>query len=176
MHSVNSSAMSMSGNFAAYRFCISGMRCVIAFTRRAQYFSDRSYIASVSRYPSCCSFFAIWIFLRNISFTLSRSGFDARRFFLFAIFIACLCPCRFSLEPVITHIYTVYLTPERLAIVSYVRSAHSQSPPASDTSRILPYFQKAENRGACPRFSHFIFHNISCRSKSLMLQACARGR
>ena len=165
----------MSGNFAAYRFRISGMRCVTAFTRRAQYFSDRSYISSVSRYPSCCSFFAIWIFLRNISFTLSRSGFAAGHFFLFAIFIAGLCPCRFSLELVITLYYIVFLMPERITIVMCVRSAHCQSPPASDTSRILPSFQKAENRGARPRFSHFISQYI-LSVKVLMLQACARGR
>ena len=65
--------------------------------------------------------------------------------------------------------------PERIAIVICVSSAHCQSPPASDTSRILPYFQKAENRGACPRFSHFISHYI-LSVKVLMLQVCARGR
>lgn len=65
--------------------------------------------------------------------------------------------------------------PERIAIVIYVRSAHYQSPPASDISRIFPYFQKAENRGACPRFSHFISQYI-LSVKVLMLQACATRR
>ena len=75
----------MSGYCSTYRFRISGMRRVTASTRRVQYFSDRSYIAIVSKYPSRRSFFAIWIFWRNISFTLSRSGFVAECFFLFAI-------------------------------------------------------------------------------------------